>query len=281
MGLEAVEDDLDVLRRQRLRRDVVSVAGMEHQRGVDALEQTVLDHDRLAAAPLLRRRAEEHDLARQLVGERREGDRGADPDCRHRVVAAAVTQTRQRVVLGEDPDPAVPFRRLASCRRRGSPGSPSRASRPGCSTANPCRGASRPPTPTPGPPRTRSPGWPWIRCDRSRISSRAADRGRQPALGRLAARPVRRRVGAGGGRSRAVTGPPMGRVARRARVGSAAVTMGSAFDRQHRLGDDDQGEDEQGDGRLEAPPAARRITNTATTTATQPPRRTARVQSPR
>ena len=69
------------------------------------VEQAVVDHDLLAAAALLGRRPEEDDLARQLVGERRQGDGGPDAGRRHRVVAAAVPETGQGVVFGQDPDP--------------------------------------------------------------------------------------------------------------------------------------------------------------------------------
>ena len=50
-------------------------------------------------------RAEEHDLAGQLVGDGRQRDRRADARRGHRVVAAAVAETGQGVVLGQDPDP--------------------------------------------------------------------------------------------------------------------------------------------------------------------------------
>ena len=105
VGLEAVEHDIYVLGRERVALDVVAVARVVEQGGVETLQQPVLDHDRLAAPPFLRRRAEEHDLAGKLVGDRRQGDGRADPRCGHRVVAAAMAQTGKRVVLGEDPDP--------------------------------------------------------------------------------------------------------------------------------------------------------------------------------
>ncbi len=92
VGLQAVEDHLDVLRRERMRFDVVPIARVEHQRRVNSCKQAVVDHPLLAAAPLLRRRPEEHDLARELVGDRGEGDRGPDPRGGHRVVAAAVAE---------------------------------------------------------------------------------------------------------------------------------------------------------------------------------------------
>ena len=49
--LEPAERDVDVLRRQRRDLDVVPVAGVVEQRGVEALEQPVLDHELLAADP--------------------------------------------------------------------------------------------------------------------------------------------------------------------------------------------------------------------------------------
>jgi hypothetical protein len=60
--------------------DVGPVAGVVEQRGVEPLEQAVLDHDLLAAAALLGRRAEEDDLAGQVVGDRRQRDRAPTPD---------------------------------------------------------------------------------------------------------------------------------------------------------------------------------------------------------
>ena len=169
--LQPVEDDVDVLRGERIALDVAPVARVVEQRRVDALEEAVVDHDLLAAAPLLGRRAEEHDLARQLVGDRGEGDRGPDPGRRHRVVATAVAETRERVVLGEDPDPSG---RLHHGRRGGPPGSRSRGCRPGCSTVEPVP-PERPrrPRPTAWCSSNAGSGFAWIRCDRSTISSRA------------------------------------------------------------------------------------------------------------
>ena len=102
--LQAGEHDLVVLGRERVGLDVVAVARVIEQRGVDPGEQAVVDHDLLAAPPLLGRRAEEDDLARELVGDRRERDGGSHPRRGHRVVAAAVSEARQGVVLGEDAD---------------------------------------------------------------------------------------------------------------------------------------------------------------------------------
>ena len=105
MRLEARVDDVDVLRRERVALDVVAIARVVQERRVEALEQAVVDHDLLAAPPFLGRRAQEDDLAGELIGERRQGDRRPDPRGGHRVVATAVTEPGKRVVLGEDPDP--------------------------------------------------------------------------------------------------------------------------------------------------------------------------------
>ena len=154
--LGALEDDVDVLGHERPARRVAAVARVVHQGRVEAGEEPVLDHLGLAAATLLGRRPEEDDLAGQLVGDRREGDRGADARRGHRVVTAAMAEAGQRVVLGEDPDP----RAVAAA----SP-APDRADR-GREAAggvlhlvavsrerfrDPCRRRGAPRTPAPGP----------------------------------------------------------------------------------------------------------------------------------
>ena len=113
------------------------------------------DHDRLAAPPLLRGRAEEHDLAGPCVADRGQRDRRTDPRRRHRVVAAAVAEARQRVVLGEDPDPrAVRPEAAGQATAHGRV----QASRPAARRRS--RGGRWPrrPTPRPGAPRTRARG---------------------------------------------------------------------------------------------------------------------------
>ena len=70
---------------------MIAVARMEEQRGVQALEQAVVDHDLLAAPTLLGGRAEEHDLTRKVIGNSRQGQSGAHAGGRHRVVATAMT----------------------------------------------------------------------------------------------------------------------------------------------------------------------------------------------
>ncbi len=102
--LQAAEHDVDVLGRQWPALDVVAVARVVQQGGIEAGEQAVVDHDLLATPPLLGGRAQEHDLAGQLVGDGGQGEGRGDTRGGHRVVAAAVAQPGQGVVLGEDPD---------------------------------------------------------------------------------------------------------------------------------------------------------------------------------
>src|SRR5262245_20522838 len=83
---------------------MVSVARVIQQGRVEAVEEAVLDHLLLARAMLPGWRAEEPDLAWQLRRDRREADRRPGAGGSHRVVAAAVTEARQGVVLGEDRD---------------------------------------------------------------------------------------------------------------------------------------------------------------------------------
>ena len=104
VGLQAGEDDVVVLGREWVGLDVVAVARVKEQRRVDPGEEAVVDHDLLAAPPLLRRRTEEDDLARELVRDRRERDGRSHARRGHRVVPAAVSEARQGVVLGEDAD---------------------------------------------------------------------------------------------------------------------------------------------------------------------------------
>ncbi len=101
----AAERDVHVLAGEQDGMDHVAVGRVEEQRRVQAIEEPVVEHELLAAAPLLGRCSEEDDLPGERVAHRREGDRGADAGCGHRVVAAAMAQARQRVVLREDADP--------------------------------------------------------------------------------------------------------------------------------------------------------------------------------
>ena len=227
--LQAVEDDVDVLRRERLGLDVAAIARVVEQRGVDPGEQAVLDHRRPCRSPAPPPGSpEEHDLAGQLVRDRGERDRGADAGRGHRVVAAAVAEPGKRVVLGEDPDP----------RSRPAPTAPPR---------RPDRGLE---------PARRV-------LDLEPV---AAEDVRDPA-GRLAFLERRLGVGVDGVRE------PDDLVARRLDGGGQPSLdvgvglrradhswllvkddlQGSALDRQGRLGDRDEREDEQGDLGLEDP----------------------------
>ena len=64
----------------------------------------VLEHHLLARPELLRGRAQEHDPPPELRRDRGQRDGGADAAGRHEVVAAAMSQARQGVVLGEHTD---------------------------------------------------------------------------------------------------------------------------------------------------------------------------------
>ena len=182
VGLEPVEDDVDVLRRERLALDVVAVARVVQQGGVEALEQPVVDHDLLAAAPLLGGRAEEDDLAGQLVGDRGQGDGRADPgrrpSCcgrsRGRARAARRTRRGSRSAGRRPPRPPRRTARIAVARLPGRDARPrSRGARSASATQAAAWCSSK-----------AGSGLAWIRCDRSRISSRARlDGGGEARLG--------------------------------------------------------------------------------------------------
>ena len=104
MRLQAGVRHLRIDGREELQLDLRPVRGVDHHRGVDALEQAIVDHDLLAGEILLRGRAYEHDLAAPLIAGRGQGDRGADPGRGDQVVAAAVAQAAERVVFREDRD---------------------------------------------------------------------------------------------------------------------------------------------------------------------------------
>ena len=153
--LAAVERDVDVLAGEQLALDAGHVRRVEEERRVEPGEQAVADHDPLARATLLGRRAEEHDLAGQLGSQRGERDRGTDPRGGHRVVAAAVAEPGQRVVLRQDADPRpLPSPAAGEDAADGGRQAADRVldgdSRAGRSP--------RRPRPTPGAPRTRAQG---------------------------------------------------------------------------------------------------------------------------
>ena len=75
---------------------------MRHQRQVRTLERPALEHHDLAAAPLLRRRAEQRHGEAEVVGDPSQREGRSDRRRRDDVVAAGVTETGQRVVLGAE-----------------------------------------------------------------------------------------------------------------------------------------------------------------------------------
>ena len=150
-------------------------------------------------------RPEEHDLARQLVGDRRPGRSPRRPRTRPSCCGRS---------HGRDPAARRTRRGSRSAGRRppGRPVSVARiavASEPaGCSTAKPWR-AQRlgDPGRPPGPPRRPARGRAWIRCDRSRISSRAASTAaarRRLGVGERLGGPGGGRLGHGGLGRRAI-----------------------------------------------------------------------------
>ena len=227
----------------------------------------------LAAAPFLGRRAEEHDLAGELVGDRRQRDRRADARRGHRVVAAAVAESRQGVVLGEDPDPrAAPT--ASAAERRADRGR--EAARPDARPRTRGARARRRPRSRPAAPRTRARGSAWIRWDSSTISSRRASTA-------AASRAFISTYGGAGWWTVRVTEPPgcsghaqPAAYARRDGCGRVA----SAFRGQRRLGDDDERQHEEHDREREDALEPEQHEDRRRTSPTQPPRRTARVQSP-
>jgi hypothetical protein len=103
----AVEVEVEVHVRERRVRQQIAIEGVEHHRGVDALEHARFEQLDLAAAALLRGGADQvstrvaGDL-RAHAGEREERADGARGD---EVVPARVPDLGQRVVLREDGDP--------------------------------------------------------------------------------------------------------------------------------------------------------------------------------
>ena len=120
------ERDVHVLARQQDAVHHVPVGGVEEERRVEPIEEPVVQHELLAAAPFLGRGAQKDHLAGEGVPHGREGDRRAHARGRHRVVAAAVAEARQRVVFRQDADPrtvrAEPAAEPAANRGRQAPG---------------------------------------------------------------------------------------------------------------------------------------------------------------
>ena len=257
--LEAVEDDVDVLRRERLRLDVAAIARVEQQRGVDAL-RTGRPRSSTACRSPAPPPASRGTRSRPGSSSAIEASAIAAPDAGrgHRVVAAAVAEPGQRVVLGEDPDPRAP-------RRRARPRRVARiavSSRPaGCSTSNPCARRISAIQPAAWRSSKAGSGLAWIRCDSvDDLVARGLDGGGEPRLG------VARSGSAG-----------------RTRVSSPVKDdlRASALDRQRRLGDERRARGRTGRSAGWKTRLRRRTTKTAVTRKTQPPRRIARGQSPR
>ena len=276
MRLQPGEHDVDVLGRERVALDVVAVARVVEQGGVDAGEEAVVDHDLLAAPPLLGRGAEEDDLARQLVGDGGQGDGRADARRGHRVVAASVAETRQRVVLGEDPDARAvaaataatgrPDRRREAARRMldGEPVTAQDLGDPGRRLVL-LEGRLRVGVDPVG--EVEDLGS--VRLDGGRDAGLEVDLG----LGGTDGDTVGHGSSGGipGGRRRPPEPPA---------DGSAAPCAASAFRRERRLRHGREGRMNSAIGNSRAP-CSRSTMKIATISPTQPPRRAARIQSPR
>src|SRR5687768_8552536 len=86
---------------------------MDHHRRVHAVEGAALEHEDLAAAALLGRRAEHLHRDAEVVGQRSQRHSRAHARGGDDVVAARVPDAGQRVVFGADAD----HKRAAACRR--------------------------------------------------------------------------------------------------------------------------------------------------------------------
>ena len=102
--LPAEVGDLDLRQRQRARTRDVDRAGMQHHRGGDVVERSGVEQQHFSAAGLLGRCAEQHDRQAELVGDVGQRQRGADRRRGDDVVAAGMSDPRQRVVFGADAD---------------------------------------------------------------------------------------------------------------------------------------------------------------------------------
>ena len=185
---------------------------------------------------------------RKIVGDRRERDRGADPRCRHRVVAAAMAKPGQCVVLGEDPDTgpvaALPTAPGRPDRRREAAGRVLDLEAVSCGALSATQAAAWCSS-------NAGSGSAWMRCERSMISSRAASTA-------AATRSLSSMNGSAGRRAvRSGTGPPgvawLGPDWDRSDGGwyGRRALACSAFGGQRRLGDRGEGDDEQGDRQFE------------------------------
>ena len=258
-----MERDVDVLAgEQRRWSGGCTSRRVEQERGVEAVEEAVLDHDRLARAALLGRRAQEHDLAGQL---------GA---IAARAIAAPTPEAA--IVLWPQPWPRpgsasysarMPIRGPVARRARPA-GHRAQAPRtavarlPGRMLDRIAVGAQRHrrSRSRPGPPRRPAPGW---------RGSGGSGRGSRPGAPRP--RPPRAPWQRGGRPSGPRSAPDQ----------RPDRSAGSPVDREGRLGDPDDHQHEQGDRQAERilEPEQRRTGRPRTRPT--PPRRKARSQSPR
>ena len=102
-----VVGDLELLDGDRPEAREVEARGVDHERGVDALERTSLGQDDLPAAALLGRGPEDHHGAAQLLGHRGRSDAGPDAGRADDVVPARVADAGQGVVLAHDRHPGA------------------------------------------------------------------------------------------------------------------------------------------------------------------------------
>ena len=108
----------DVRDRADARVEVFHRRRMHHQRRVHSVEGAAVEHQDLAAATFLGRRADHRQRDAELVGERREREPGSYRGGGDDVVSARVTDHRKRVVLGADRDVQRPVAHLAAERGR-------------------------------------------------------------------------------------------------------------------------------------------------------------------
>ena len=104
--------DVEVDHREHERVDLVPVAGVVHERGVDALECATLHELDLAIAALLGGAADDADPTAHAVEHVAEREERADRRRPHEVVAAPVADPRKRVVFAEYRDDGTARPRL-------------------------------------------------------------------------------------------------------------------------------------------------------------------------
>ena len=104
MRLAAEVSDRDLRQRQRARPRDVQRTGVQHHRRGDVVEGSGVEQQHFSAARLLRWRADQRHRETEVVGHLSQRQRGADCGGRDDVVAAGVSDLRQRVVLGANAD---------------------------------------------------------------------------------------------------------------------------------------------------------------------------------